>query len=117
MKSFKTAKRNAVVAEFLEVRRLLAAHTWIGANGPNWSDPQNWTGGAPDVNETAIVLDFPFVPALSTFNDIPGLSVDSVALHGPFDVSGDPITLNQGISVFDFGVGWSIDLAIPSNVT
>ena len=59
MKSRKFPLRNVVVAEFLEVRRLLAAHTWTGANGPNWSDPQNWTGGAPNVGESAIVLDFP----------------------------------------------------------
>src|SRR5438270_11426 len=32
MKSRKFPLRNVVVAEFLEVRRLLAAHTWTGAS-------------------------------------------------------------------------------------
>src|SRR5690242_16693802 len=116
MRPFKAAKRS-VRAERLEARRLLAVHIWTGANGSNWSDAQNWTGGAPSVGESSIVLDFPLGPHLTTVNDISGLSVDVVALDGPYDVSGNGIALNQGIAIADFPVGWSIDLSISSDVS
>jgi autotransporter-associated beta strand protein len=99
--------------EALESRLAPAVHTWISAVGTGqWSDPRNWSGGAPSPNESSLSLVF---PQLSTFpfvlcnNDIPGLTVNSIEFTaGGYDISGNGITLLGDTRVsanFDLGSG------------
>jgi hypothetical protein len=43
-----------LLLEALEDRLTPATHTWTGAStsSPHWSDPGNWTGGAPQPGES-----------------------------------------------------------------
>src|SRR5438045_1580417 len=56
--------------ERLEAREVPASHTWTGGGGnANWMTGQNWTGGAPSVDDDLV---FPSgVTATATNNDFP----------------------------------------------
>jgi autotransporter-associated beta strand protein len=82
-----------------------ATHTWTGA-GPthfNWSDPGNWSGGAPSSGESDIQLVFPAIssnPSPELNNDVPGLTVTSIQFTGPqYTLKGDHITLTGNTTI------------------
>lgn len=53
-------------------------HTWTGGGSDeNWSNPANWSGGAPTVGESAPVIVI-FTTGVTTTNNISGLVVDSL---------------------------------------
>jgi hypothetical protein len=71
--------------ELLENRLVPAVHTWTGASmtSNNWSDPENWSGGAPTAGEANVSLIFSNSvggsPTRRTSNnDITGLTVSSI---------------------------------------
>lgn len=94
-----------------------ATHTWNGTGffgniTRTWSDPFNWTGGAPSTNEASpVVLVFPDTATekLST-NDIAGLVVDEIRITGSNYTlfgrgSGNIVTLRNGGLVSSTGSG------------
>ncbi len=94
-----------------------ATHTWngtgfFGNTTRTWSDPFNWTGGAPSTNEASpVVLVFPDTATekLST-NDIAGLVVDEIRITGSnytlFGKNpGNIVTLASGALVSSTGSG------------
>jgi autotransporter-associated beta strand protein len=73
--------------ELLESRLTPAVHTWTGAgadtNNNNWSDPANWSGGAPSAGESNVSLVFSGIVSYketsrASNNDINGLTVIAV---------------------------------------
>src|SRR5262249_40374168 len=78
----------------LEDRLSPATHSWTGGGGlasPNWSDPANWTGGAPAVGEEGpVILNFPTgVSQRMSVDDITDLRVDQINLTGSdYTISG-----------------------------
>jgi autotransporter-associated beta strand protein len=80
--------------EVLEDRVALNTHTWIGTNflTPEWSNAQNWTGGAPTVGEPApVILIFPAPsPAFAPTDDINGLQVDKIQLSSSYNLNASP---------------------------
>lgn len=76
-----------------------ATHTWTGANGLNWSDAGNWTGGAPTVGESNLALVFPGGSTnCGGTNDIVGLTVASISLGNGCGITGNAITLTGGLT-------------------
>jgi autotransporter-associated beta strand protein len=85
--------------EALEDRLTPAMHTWTGASSStvNWSDPTNWSGGAPAANETNVVLNFGAAGALQKANtdDIAGL----VVTQFNFTDAGYTLSATQGLTL------------------
>lgn len=94
-----------------------ATHTWNGTGffgniTRTWSDPFNWTGGAPSTNEAPpVILVFPDTATekLST-NDLAGLVVDEIRITGSnytlFGKNpGNIVTLAGGALVSSTGSG------------
>ncbi len=94
-----------------------ATHTWngtgfFGNTTRTWSDPFNWTGGAPSTNEASpVILVFPDTATekLST-NDLAGLVVDELRITGSnytlFGKNpGNIVTLASGALVSSTGSG------------
>ncbi len=94
-----------------------ATHTWngtgfFGNTTRTWSDPFNWTGGAPSTNEAPpVILVFPDTATekLST-NDLAGLVVDEIRITGSnytlFGKNpGNIVTLAGGALVSSTGSG------------
>ena len=94
-----------------------ATHTWngtgfFGNTTRTWSDPFNWTGGAPSTNEAPpVILVFPDTATekLST-NDLAGLVVDEIRITGSnytlFGKNpGNIVTLASGALVSSTGSG------------
>ena len=97
--------------------------TWSGGGGSantDWSDPANWQGGIAPTAGSAVDLVFPANPPANSTNetgneqsnnDITGLVVDALTLNGAatacgaspqwvsvYDITGDAITLEQGVT-------------------
>lgn len=94
-----------------------ATHTWNGTGffgniTRTWSDPFNWTGGAPSTNEEPpVILVFPDTASekLST-NDLAGLVVDEIRITGSNYTlfgrnPGNIVTLRNGGLVSSTGSG------------
>src|SRR4051794_23433098 len=92
------ATRSAgALAEALESRLLMAAHTWLGPVNLLWSDPGNWIGGAPGANEAHVALVFPATGIQkSLIDDIPTLNqVDSITFTGTgYNIDGSSSTIH-----------------------
>lgn len=66
--------------------------TWTGANGSNWSTPENWTPStAPAGGEDLI---FPAGANTTSVNDLVDLAVDSIEIDGAgYTISGNRVTI------------------------
>jgi hypothetical protein len=95
-----------------------ASDTWTGAsNGPAWSDPSNWSSGAP--TSPAGTLTFPDLgscvgPATcyTSTNDVSNLSVGGLVFgnaSGQYRIGGDSLTLGSG-GIADAGGGGTGDV-------
>ena len=94
------------VVEGLEARVLFGAHTWTGGGtDSNWSDPSNWTGGAPTAVESNVTLNFPSVSNTSPVNDITGLTIQAISIEANYDLSGQPFALAGSITTSGGGGG------------
>ncbi len=84
--------------ENLEQRLTLSADMWTGA-GPdsNWSDPANWSNGAPTAGQDLV---FPSSAVNFTANNdlTAGTTYNSLTIEGPFTLTGNAIGLTAGIS-------------------
>jgi autotransporter-associated beta strand protein len=83
-------------------------HTWTGGAGgqfPQWSNPANWTEGAPTALETNVALVFPTNTAGLTTHDIAGLTVDTISLgRRGYTINGaTPLTLTGGLTTLANG--------------
>jgi autotransporter-associated beta strand protein len=93
-----------------------ATHTWNGAAGNLWSLSSSWTGGAPSAGEANVVLQFPAGAASrSMVNDLPGLTIQSIAIADSYQVTGQAITLSGGLTASAGSSGWgtAITLSAP----
>src|SRR4051794_31220019 len=92
------ATRSAgALAEALESRLLMAAHTWLGPVNLLWSESGNWIGGAPGANEAHVALIFPATGIQkSLIDDIPTLNqVDSITFTGTgYNIDGSSSTIH-----------------------
>jgi hypothetical protein len=88
--------------ELLEGRLAPATHTWTGGGGSNlWSNPDNWTGGTP-VGDPSAVLIFPAVANESASNDLPGLNLDSITFTASgYSITGQRIYLGGANGITD----------------
>ena len=93
-------RRVATGIESLENRLLMATHTWTGGGvfDSDWSTNSNWASfNAPAAGESNVVLIFPAgASRLANFDNISGLTVDSLELTGTgYDLTGStPLHLN-----------------------
>jgi Ca2+-binding RTX toxin-like protein len=115
----KQARRRNGEIERLEGRVLLAAHTWTGAgDGQHWSDPNNWAAGAPAAAEANLTLDFPAdAQAVSTTNDVSGLSAQAITFEGAYNVSGNDLALAGSIATGGFAVNWAAPITLAADAT
>jgi autotransporter-associated beta strand protein len=75
-----------------------ATRTWTGAASNLWSNPGNWSGGAPISGDALL---FPSGAShLVNVNDLPaGLSIDSISFTGSnYSISGNSIDLANGLT-------------------
>src|SRR5947207_2861794 len=72
-----------------------ASHTWTGSVSFAWSNPSNWIGGAPQIGEANVILNFVTgATRQSSTNDIGNIAVDDIVFTGGnFTVGGYFITL------------------------
>ncbi|HVE71884.1 MAG TPA: Calx-beta domain-containing protein [Thermoanaerobaculia bacterium] len=94
-------RSGALLALFFFVLPLHAAvHIWTGASSDRFSDAGNWRGGSP-AGDAAARLSFPGGPTrLAVTNDLPGLTVKSIAFSGSgYVVSGNAIVLTADAEI------------------
>jgi autotransporter-associated beta strand protein len=79
-----------------------ASHTWTGSVSSLWSNPLNWDGGAPQIGEANVVLNFEYgATRNASTNDIGNISVDDIVFTGNnFTLGGYFITLT-GVSFYN----------------
>jgi PKD domain len=107
----------AALALLLATPARAGVHVWSGAMSFSWSNPGNWSGGAPTAIETSVVLVFPPAATKISVNDISGLTVDTLTIaDGGYTISGDAISLGTGITTSNtFSAGLSdvmLDIAL-----
>jgi autotransporter-associated beta strand protein len=87
----------------------LSSVTYIGPAGGNWSDPNNWAGGAiPDLSNVANVL-IPTGPAVTYDASVVGPVTSQVAANGALNLS------NAGGAVSLGGISGSGSIELGSN--
>jgi autotransporter-associated beta strand protein len=97
--------------EVLESRLAPATHIWTGASDhSSWSDPGNWSGGAPSAGESNVALIFPQIRPSGggdfTINDITGLTIVSIQFTDhDYELGGNGITLAGDTTISMTGPG------------
>jgi Ca2+-binding RTX toxin-like protein len=92
---------------------------WTGAgDGLYWSNPLNWSGSAPTAAESSVTLDFPAdAQPLAVYNDISGLTVQSVTFEGAYTINGGGVTLAGSIATGGFAVEWTVPISLSADAT
>jgi autotransporter-associated beta strand protein len=108
--------------EVLEDRRAPATHIWTGAVSGLWSNPSNWSGGAPSTAETNVILDFTSGTAHNpnNTNDIAGLTVQAIEFAGlNYTLGANAITLagNTTVDVFSNETTFNLGLNLTGSAS
>ncbi|MEA2489673.1 MAG: large repetitive protein [Acidobacteriota bacterium] len=98
-----------------------AVHIWTGAASSLVSDGANWRGGSP-AGDAVAELAFPAgVSRLTVTNDVPGLTLRSIAFSGSgYSIGGQALTLVSGAEIIDSTEGpneVSCDLHLSGGAT
>ena len=86
---------SSIRCEALEERLLLANDFWTGAASQNWSNPANWSAGAPNPTDTLIFSNVSLAPGgfTATINDIGTNQYDIVFSDSGYTLQGLPIAI------------------------
>ena len=101
-----------------------ATHTWIGPTNGTWSNPANWTGGAPTSAEPGGTI-VKFGANTTSSMDIAGLTIDQIVFTGASntingDNTHDALTINGSIfaqNIVSDAAGNTLAALLPVTLT
>ncbi len=86
-----------------------ATRTWVGPDGGNWSDQNNWSPAGPLAATDDLEFDAS-APATSN-NDLVGLQITRLFFNGTHTVSGNEVSL-FGLAVAGAAVSATVNLPL-----